>query len=201
MNSTNRVANRLLILISGLVLLVVGGAAAAAVLIAPVRDGWKAVTQPVTAQVSAWLQQTPLGDTGVSWIMPAVLVLLVLAVILLVVFIVRHGRGHTSTAVTEPTSEHGTTIVQSAVAEQALEQAIAARPEFVASHVSTYRVRRTAVLKISVTCRRGVSPKDAASIVEDAVLALDALLGRRLPALVQISGGFRSRVTSTTRLH
>ncbi|WP_440708277.1 hypothetical protein [Herbiconiux sp. YIM B11900] len=200
MNSTNRAANRLLILLVGLLLLVVGAAAAAAVLIPVVRDGWKDATGQVTAQVFAWLQQTPLGDTGVSWIMPALLVLAVLAVILLIAFIVRQGRGHTAVAVREDTSEHGATVVESAVAEQVLQDAIDGRPEFVASHVSTYRVKRTPVLKISVTCRRGVSPKDAADIVEDAVRALDLLLGRQLPALVQISGGFRARITSTTRL-
>lgn len=200
MNSTNRAANRLLLLIVGLLLLVVGAAAAAAVLIPVVRDAWKNVTGQVTDQVSSWLQQTPLGDTGVSWVMPALLVLGVIVVILLIVFIARQGRGHTGIAVTEPTSEHGTTVVEAAVAEHALQDAIGSRAEFVASHVSTYRVKRTPVLKISVTCRRGVSPKDAAVIVEDAVRSLDVLLGRRLPALVQISGGFRARVTSTTRL-
>lgn len=201
MNSTNRAANRLLILVVGLLLLVVGVAAATAVLVPVVRDTWKDATGPVTAQVSTWLQQTPLGDTGVSWIMPAILVLAVIAIIVLIVFIVRQGRGHTGIALRESTSEHGTTIVESGVAERALEDAIGRRPEFVASHVSTYRVKRTPVLKISVTCRRGVSPADAATIVGDAVRALDVLLGRQLPALIQISGGFRARVASGTRLH
>ncbi|MDO9397169.1 MAG: hypothetical protein Q7T71_11535 [Herbiconiux sp.] len=200
MNSTNRAANRLLILVVGLLLLVVGAAAAAAVLIPVVRDTWKDATGQVTAQVSTWLQQTPLGDTGVSWIMPALLVLAVIAVIVLIVFIARQGRGHTRVALREPTSEHGTTVVESAVAEDALQDAIGTRPEFVASHVSTYRVKSTPVLKISVTCRRGVSPKDAAASVEDALRSHDLLLGRSLPALVQISGGFRARVTSGTRL-
>ncbi|MGA1838813.1 hypothetical protein VD659_17985 [Herbiconiux sp. 11R-BC] len=200
MNSTNRAANRLLILIVGLLLLAVGAASAAAVLLPAVRDGWTGATGQVTDQVSSWLQQTPLGGTRVSWIMPALLLLAVIGVIVLIVFIARQGRGHTGVAVREPTSEHGTTVVESAVAEHALQDAIAGRPEFVASHVSTYRVKRTPVLKISVTCRRGVSPADAAAIVDDAVRALDVLLGRPLPALVQISGGFRARVTSTTRL-
>jgi hypothetical protein len=200
MNSTNRAANRLLILVIGLLLLVVGAAAATAVLVPVVRDGWKSVTGDVTGTVSGWLQQTPLGTTGVSWLMPAVLVLIVVAVIVLIVFIARQGRGHTVTAVKEPSSEHGTTIVESGFAEHALQDAIGERPEFVATRVSTYRVRKTPVLKISVTCRRGVSPKDAATIVEDAVRALDQVLGRELPALIQISGGFRARVTSTTRL-
>ncbi|NYD68720.1 hypothetical protein [Agromyces atrinae] len=200
MNSTNRFANRFLILVTGLVLLVVGAAGAAAVLVPVVRDAWKDQAGAVDDQIATWVEQTQIGTAGISWITVAGLAVLVLAVILLVVFIVRQGRGHTRVAVTEPTSEHGTTVIEASVAEHALQEAIDGRPEFVASHVSTYRVRRTPVLKVSVTCRRGVSPKDAANIVEDALRALDTLLGRSIPTLIQISGGSRARVTTTTRL-
>ena len=200
MNSTNRALNRLLLLVVGFLLVAVGAAAATVVLLPAVRDGWTSAADPVRSQVDNWLQATPLGTTGVSWIMPAVLVLIVLAVILLLAFSFRQGRGRTGTVVEEPVGEHGRTVVASKVAEQALEDALSARPEFVASHVSTYRVKRTPTLKVSVTCRRGVSPKDASDIVEGTLRALDALLGRELPALVQISGGFRARVSGSTRL-
>lgn len=200
MNDTNRALNRLLILICGLLLVVIGAAAATAILVPSLHDGWHKATGGVNSQVSDWLKRTTVGDSGISWITPAILVLLVIAIVFLIVFIFRQGHGHTGTALREPTSEHGTTIVASAVAENALQDALTDRPEFVASHVSTYRVRRTPVLKVAVTCRRGVSPKDAATIVEDKLRALDVLLGRELPALIQISGGFRSRITKTTRL-
>jgi hypothetical protein len=200
MNDTNRAANRFVILVCGLVLLVGGAAVAAFGIVPAVQDAWADAAVSVGDQVSRWLQQTPLGGTGVSWIMPAVLLVLLVLAILLVVFIARQGGGRTGRAVTEPTGDQGTTIVDAAVAEHLLQVAVAARPEFVGSHVSTYRVRRTPVLKVSVTCRRGVSPKDAATSVEGSLLALDEVLGRRLPALIQISGGFRARVTRTTRL-
>lgn len=200
MNSTARGLNRLLLLVTGLVLLGLGAAAAASVLVPSVRDGWKDVAGPVREQVAVWLQSTPLGDTGVSWIMPAVLVLLVIAVVLLAVFVLRQGRGRTGTVVDETRDRQGRTVITSRVAEEALEDALSAHPEFVASHVSTYRVKRTPTLKVSVTCRRGVSPRDASDIVERSLRALDALLGRELPALVQISGGFRARVSGSTRL-
>lgn len=199
MNNTNRALNRAFVLLCGLLLLAVGAAAAAVALIPAVRDGWQDAASAVDETVTTWLRQTPLADTGVSWIMPALLVVLVLVVILLAVFVLRQGHGRTGTALTAPT-EHGTTIIDATVAEHAVQNSLADRPEFIASHVSTYRVRRAAVLKVSVTCRRGVSPKDAASIVEEDLLALDELLGHELPALIRISGGFRARVTKTTRL-
>jgi hypothetical protein len=199
-NSTNRGANRLLIVFCGLLLLVVGTVTAAAVVVPVVRDDWRSAAGQVMSQASTWLKQTPLGDTGLSWIMPAILALLVVVIIVLTVFIARQGHGRTDIAVTEPTSEHGRTIIDATAVEQAVQDALTGRPELVASHVSTYDVRRTPVLKVSVTCRRGVSPKDVAMIVEGKLRALDELVGRELPALIQISGGFRSRATRTTRL-
>lgn len=200
MNNTNRALNRLFIIVCGLLLLAAGAAATAVAVVPVVRDGWKDAMVGVDTQVATWLRQTPLSTTGVSWIMPAILVLLMFAIFVLIVFIARQGHGHTGIAVKERTSENGTTIIDSAVAEHALQDALSGRPEFVSSHVSTYKVRRTPVLKVSVTCRRGVSPKDAATIVEDKLHALDEILGRQLPALTQISGGFRSRLTKSTRL-
>ena len=200
MTSTNRFANRLLIFVCGLVLFAVGSAAAAAVLVPGIRDVWKDTGAQVTDQTGSLFEQTRLAGLEVSWILIAVVALLVIAIVVLIVFIARHGHGHTSRAVTDSSGEHGTTIVESSVAEQALQGALDGHSEFVASHVSTYAVRRTPVLKVSITCRRGVSPKDAAAIVESKLLALDGLLGRELPALIQVSGGFRARVGKTTRL-
>jgi hypothetical protein len=200
MNSTNRGANRVLIFAVGLILFVVGATAAAAVLIPSVRDTWNNASDQLRTQVAGWFAETPLGDTGVSWITPAILLLLVVAIIVLIVFITRQGHGHTGIAVSE-SGVHGRTIIDSVVAEHALQDALDGRPEFVSLHVSTYAVRRTPVLKVAVICRRGVSPKDAASIVEERLRALDALMGRELPALIQISGGFRSRVSKSTRLN
>lgn len=199
MNATNRALNRALVLVTGLILAILGAGAAALALVPMVQDAWAATSGTVGSKVTDFLQSNPLGDTGASWPLAAVLALLVVAIVLLIVFVVRQGGGHTRVAVSERTDD-GTIRVDSSVAEQALEDALATHPEFVASHVSTYAVRRTPVLKVSVTCRRGVSPADASRIVDDTLTALDRLLGRELPALVQLSGGFRARVRSTTRL-
>ncbi len=201
MNSTNRAANRAFILVCGLLLLLGGVTAATGTLVQDIQDRWKETAKQADNQVRAWLQQTPVGDTGVSWIMPAVLLLLIIGIVILIVFIARQGHGHITTAISETTSEHGTTIIDSAVAEHALQDALASQPEFITSHVTTYEVHHTPALKVSVTCRRGVSPKHAATIVETTLRALDRLLGRELPALIHISGGVQTRFAKTTRLH
>ncbi|NQX26665.1 hypothetical protein HQQ81_04780 [Microbacteriaceae bacterium VKM Ac-2854] len=200
MNNTNRGLNRVFIFLFGLVLLLAGAAAAAVALVQPIRDAVTAVVPDVPATVSQVLQSAPIGDTGTSWSSIAALAVLLLVVVLLLIFMIRQGNGHTGELHVDTKTGTGTTVIDTAVAEDALQDVLTDRPEFVSSHVSSYDVRGTAVLKISITARRGVSPKDVAAIVEDALHALDRLVGTRIPALLQISGGFRSRVTSSTRL-
>lgn len=200
MNNTNRGLNRGFILIVGLVLLILGSAAAAVALVPVVRDAFTAVAPDAPATVSGWLQATPVGATDTSWISVGVLAALVLIVVLLLIFTIRQGNGHTSKLLSDTATGTGTTVVETSVAEHALQDALGARAELVGSRVTSYDVRGTTVLKIAVTARRGVSPKDVSAIVEDALRALDRLLGVEIPALLQISGGFRTRVSRSTRL-
>ena len=200
MNATNRALNRAVILLVGIVLIAAGVAVAVAASVPQWLEVWSDGSARVTDALGAAVASASLGFSDHSWILVAGAALAVLAAVLVAVFMLRQGRGHTRTVLSEGTSEHGRTEVDASLAANALEDAIGSRPEFIATHVSAYRVRRTPALKVAVTCRRGVSPKDAADIVDDAVRALDELLGRPLPALVQISGGFRARVGSSTRL-
>lgn len=94
----------------------------------------------------------------------------------------------------------GRLLIESAVPQQALQEFLAGHPEIVSARVSAYAVRKNPTLKVSVTCRRGVSPDDAARIVDDGLLALDRVLGVELPALLQLSGGFRSNAAKSSRV-
>lgn len=200
MNTTNRGLNRTWILLVGLVLLAAGLAAALIGLVPVVRDGWHSTAPAVFDTVTGWLRATPLGDTGTSWLWIALVAVLLVAVILLLSFVFRQGRGRTGRLLTDEPTEHGTTVVDARVAEQALQGALDERAELVSSHVSTSLVRGRSVLNITTTARRGVSPKHVTAMVEESLEALDALLGREIPALLQISGGFRARTTKATRL-
>ncbi|MDF2443140.1 MAG: hypothetical protein JWR01_1343 [Subtercola sp.] len=200
MNSTNRGANRAVILLAGLVLLVVGLAGLAVGLLSDVRSSFSDQAPGVLGTVTDWLKATPLADTGHSWLWIAAAVIALVFIALFVVFIARQGGGHTRALLAESPTEHGRTVVDASVAEQLLQDSLGSRPELVGSHVSTYAVRGTSVLKVSVSCRRGVSPADAKDLVEEQLLALDALLGTSIPALIQVSGGFRVRTAGATRL-
>ncbi|MDJ0337845.1 hypothetical protein [Cryobacterium sp. PH31-O1] len=200
MNNTNRALNRSLVLGAGLLLLAAAAVLGLLATQSAMADAWGSVADSARASVAPWFQATPLAATGNSWLWIVVVAVLTVIVGLLLGFILRQGRGHSGRLISEQTTDWGSTQVDSAVAEQALQHALTEHPEFLSTRVSTYRVARQAVLKVSVTCRRGTSPIDVVRIVEAALTALDELLGLRIPALLQISGGFRVRTSRTTRI-
>ncbi|PPF73333.1 hypothetical protein [Pseudoclavibacter sp. Z016] len=200
MNSTNRGLNRLLIVAVGLVLLAVGTAAALGAWLPGAKDTWTPISETVNTQVGIWLQQTPFPGTDFSWLMIAVVAVLVVGIILLLAFSLRQGQGRTGTLIHDRSSDTGRTVVDVSVARDALADALGERDEFLSTSVSAYSVKRAPMLKVSATCRRGVSPRDAMAIVEQNLEALDALLGQKVPVLLQLSGGFRAKVQQSTRL-
>lgn len=200
MNNTNRALNRILLAVIGLLTLLVGAALVAIATLPAIRAGYRSTAPDIHGAVTSWLKTMPLFDTGSSWGWIFVLALLLLIVIVLLVFIFRQGQGRQDILIKEDTTQAGTTIIDSAVAEHAIQDDLDGRPEFVASRVSTYQVRGTPVLKISVTCRRGVSPRDVTTMIETSLNAFDTLLGRQVPALLQISGGVRARLSRSTRI-
>lgn len=200
MNATNRGANRAVILLAGLVLLALGLTAAAVGAITSIASGFRDASPAVVSTVTGWLQATPLGSTGHSWLWLAAAAVMLVLIILFLMFILRQGGGHTRTLLEQPPTDDGRILVDAAVAEQLLKDSLDGRPEFVASRVSTYDVKGTSVLKVSVSCRRGYSPADARDLVEQQLRGLDALLGASVPALIQVSGGFRVRSAGATRL-
>lgn len=200
MNSTNRFANRLLLLVVGLIVLALGATAIALAAVTEVADGWDELTPGLLTTIETWLRATLIMPSGPSWIFAGALVLLVLAVIALTVFIFRQGRGHTNRLIVSQTGDNGTTIIDTAVAVDVLHDALSPHPELIASRVSAYKVRGIPVLNVVVTCRRGTSPRAVSDVVNDVLRELSAFLGADIPALVQIGGGFRTRLTAPQRL-
>ncbi|MEI3847699.1 MULTISPECIES: hypothetical protein [unclassified Microbacterium] len=118
---------------------------------------------------------------------------LVLLIVLLAVFVLRQGRGRTDRLVTAGSRTDGTTVVDTALAADVLTDALSSQPDLVGSHVSAYRVRTTPMLDVTVTCRRGASPRAVSDVIDDSLSDLENLVGAEIPALVQIRGRFWSR--------
>lgn len=198
MNSTNRGVNRFLLLVVGVLLLALGAAAIVLVAVPSILQGWKQQADSITGSAPDWVAAPAVGEVSVLTIVIGV-VAVVLA-LLLILFIVRHGQGHTSRVIDDRSSDTGRTLVDVGVPKSLLAAELDDRPEFVSSRISAYSVKGTPTLKVSVQCRRGVSPAEAARIVIDALHGMDEVLGTSLPAMVQVTGGFRSRTSSRARL-
>lgn len=198
MNSTNRGFNRLVILIVAVILIAAGAIAVALAAVPVVARQWGVTGRTVMRTAPTWIADPAVGT--VSLLTIAVGVVAVILAVLLIVFIARQGRGHTTRLVERHNGDTGSTLVDLGVPRTLLETELADRPEFVALRISAYLVRKTPALKVSVQCRRGVAPTDATATVVRALQGLDDILGVRIPALIQVSGGLRSRVSSRARL-
>jgi hypothetical protein len=200
MNNTNRFLNRTFSFIVGLILAAVGVGVILVVTIPQVRDAYKNTAPTVLDNVTSWFVAAPIPGLQHSWWFIALIAALVLLIILLMVFVFRQGHGHTGTLFTNTPTGQGHITVDSKVAEQLMQSALNEHTELVSSRVSIYEVNGTPVLKISTTARRGVSPKQIVEDVEDTLASLNVLLGRDVPAAVQIGGGFRAATSKPARL-
>ncbi|WP_213816958.1 hypothetical protein [Glaciihabitans sp. dw_435] len=203
MNNTNRALNRLGIALLGVVLLVLGAGVAVAAAVPSLFSGWADASGTTRRWIGEQLAATRISGTPHSWILVGVGVLALVVLVLLVAFALRQGKGRSRELVREDSSDggtaRGTAVVQSAVAEQIIGAALADDPRIVASSVSTYRVQGVNVLKVSVSARRGASPRDIRSTIDAVVAHWDALLGRELPVLITINSGWATRFAKETR--
>lgn len=205
MNSTNRALNRLGILLVGLMLVGLGATAVLAAAVPDWLDAWKAFSADAADSTAEIVRTTQLAGLERSWLLIAVPVVCIVAIVLLLLFVFRHGRGHSRTLVNEPASraDHnggGSVIVEGKVAERALQEALDGHPGVISTDVSTFAVKGTPVLRITANVRRGVSPQVVRAYVDRMVAALDDVLGTEVPVFIQLNAGLATRVASATRV-
>ena len=207
MNNTNRALNRLGLLVLGLVLLVVGSAAALATANPDWFEGWQSFATTVDTRSDDVVAATTIDGLEQSWLLIAIPVVCLILIVLLLVFAFRQGQGHARALVVEKiapdtanTSTGGTIVVEGKVAEQAIGQALDSHPEIVSSSVSTYLVAKTPALRITTQVRRGASPQVVRAYIDETVAAWDTLLGKEVPVLIQINGGFATRTAKASRV-
>ncbi|KQQ05999.1 MULTISPECIES: hypothetical protein [unclassified Rathayibacter] len=199
MTTTNRFLNRLLLFVVGLVLLVVGGAVAAGSLLPDVQ-------QTVSTAADDATQPTTDALNGQPWILWVSAVVALVLILLLVRFIVRQGRGRTSTLLRvgsgsgAGTPTGGSVTIDAKVAEQVLEEALSHDSAIVSVDVTAFEIRQQNVLRVTAHTRRGVSPVQVRRSIDTAVRRWDALLGEETPVVIQIVGGLRSRASSPARV-
>jgi len=198
-NATNRGLNRAFILVVGLLLLGIGALVAAAAAIPEWLAAWSEGSASVSESLGQGIASAPLGFSAHSWILAAGAGLAVLVAVVLVVFVLRQGRGHTRTVLRRD-GDGGEIAVDSDVVHSSIERALRDHPGVASVSVSSYRVRSDGAVKIDIGVRRGVSPADIREAADAVVADWDALLGESLPVLITINAGLATRLAKPTSL-
>lgn len=202
MNNTPRTLNRILIGILGLKLLVIGLLLVLLATVPAVASWWQQWSAGVWGGMSQLLQRTAIPGRGESWLWPVAALFLAAVIALMVAWVAQQGKGRSSLIVAEDDAEGfpGNVRIGGGVAEQALRAALAERQDLAGATVATYEIRGEPALKVRLQPRQGVAPHLLAADVSALVEALDAVVGKRIPVLIHIGAGARSRFSRAERV-
>lgn len=196
MNATNRVVNRGLLFVFGVILLGAGATAT----VAGLRPDWLGPWPGRIAEGVLTLGEPRIEVTSAVVVPVAAVVALAAALllaVLLVIFIFTRGRGKTR-SVLRVDAEGGRTVVDRDVADAVLAATLSERADVLSARAGAYLVRRARAIELAVTVQRGASLDCVLAAAESAVDDWDALLGARVPILVHLTDrswrdGLRSR--------
>lgn len=202
MNGTRRGLNRTLLGALGAVLMVAGLAAAWAGASGAFARDWAVAGTRAWAAVGQQLAAARIPGTGTSWWTVAAFAAIIVAGVLLVCWMASQGTGR-SNQLASREGAGGNTTVDTAVAAEAIKEALAGNPQVLSAKAQSWKTPGTGGttgLKISVQVRKGASPAEVGAAVDHLVEGLDILLGTRLPVLVRITSGTRSKFARTERV-
>lgn len=185
MTRSNRVLNRLILILLGL--LAVGAAvllALPAVATTEFGTGLPLLTQVFDAtRVTGAENDGGLGPVVLSIVVAAAAVLIILSL----VWILTRGRGRSTSAY-----EHDSVSVDVKVIDQLMTDALRPLSDVVSVSTSGHRVRGTSVLRARVNVRPGADLQRVRAAIDSSVEHLDTTLGASVPMLVHITTGLRA---------
>ncbi|WJL94632.1 hypothetical protein QSU92_11705 [Microbacterium sp. ET2] len=201
MNNTNRVLNRIVLFVVGLVLVALGAVAIAATAWNPARDAWSSATQAGDSWLAGAAEATAIGATTASWVAVGAVVLIVLAIALLIFLLTRVGGGRSRVVMRSDSSETplGRVVVREGFASDALKNALSTRPDVLSVSVSASDIRRQPVMHVAVTPRQNTDPRSLAEDVDQLVANLAIMTGRQIPTYISVHSGLRARLASDHR--
>ncbi|WP_221585190.1 hypothetical protein [Microbacterium sp. G2-8] len=185
MNATNRIANRALLLVTGVILLAAGTAA----IIVATRPAWGVTVVDAAGSWAASLAQRTVDVPVVGAMSTLAAVGFGAAALIgagLIAFLATRGGGRMTTVV-HLAGRGGDTIVDDDVAEALLTEPLRVRPEILAARTTVYRIQRAPAIRLAVTVRRGASLSRVLATIDSAVSEWDALAGTHMPIVVHLS--------------
>ncbi len=202
MNSTPVLLNRILIAVLGIKLFVLGILLVLLATVPAVASWWQQWSRDAWAGINQAFNSTRFPGRQESWLWIVVALVILLVIGLMVAWVAQQGKGRSSLLASEedPGEVAGDVRIGGGVAEQALKQALAERPDLAGATVATYDVNGSPALKIRLLPRQGVAPHLLADEVANLVAALDLVVGKRTPVLIHIGAGARTRFSRAERV-
>jgi hypothetical protein len=202
MNSTPTLLNRILITVLGLKLLAAGVLLMLLAAVPAVASWWHSWAAGVWSGVNQAFSATRFPGRSESWLWILVALALLVLIGLMVAWVAQQGKGRANLLAVgyDPGEVPGDVRIGGGVAEQALKHALANRPDLAGATVTTYDVKGTPALKVRLLPRQGVAPHLLADEVYALVAALEAVVGKRIPVLVHIGAGARTRFSRAERV-
>jgi hypothetical protein len=202
MNNTNRVLNRMVLLLLGIVFLVLGAAAVAVIAWPAAADYWTRAGEAGGAWIEQAIDATMIGATTLSWITLGVLALILLLVILLIIALLGTIGGSRSHMVFRSNGQEnplGRLTIEEGFVSDALKHSLGQRDEILSSNVTANDIRKQPVMHVSVTPRQNTSPRHVAEDVDRLVTNLTAMTGRDVPTFISIHSGLRAKLAHDQR--
>ena len=202
MNSTPMLLNRILIALLGLMLIAVGGLLMLLAAVPAVASWWHSWSPSVWNHVNQAFNATRFPGRGESWLWILVALALLVLIGLMVAWVAQQGKGRANLLAVEydPGEVPGDVRIGGGVAEQALKHALANRPDLAGATVTTYDVKGRPALKVRLLPRQGVAPHLLADEVYALVAALETVVGKKIPVLIHIGAGARTRFSRAERV-
>ena len=202
MNSTPSLLNRILLTVLGLKLLAIGVLLVLLATVPAVAFWWQSWSPGIWNGMNQAFNATRFPGRRESWLWIVVALVLLLLIGLMVAWIAQQGKGRSNLLAAEydPGEVPGDVRIGGGVAEQALKQALAGRPDLAGASVTTYDVKGFPALKVRLLPRQGVAPHLLADEVHGLVAALEAVVGKDIPVLIHIGAGARTRFGRAERV-
>ena len=202
MTSTPVLLNRILVGILGIKLFAVGLFLVLLATVPAVATWWHSWSPGAWRGVNQAFNNTRFPGRPESWLWIVVVLVTLLLMGLMVAWVAQQGKGRTNQLVSDDDAGEvaGNVRIGGGVAEQALKQALAERPDLAGATVATYEVNGNPALKVRLLPRQGVAPHLLAAEVATLVDALDAVVGIRTPVLIHIGAGARTRFSRAERV-
>lgn len=195
MTTTNRVANRLVLVLAASLLL----AAAAVIALATIPATAERTTATID-EARAWMQDA-VERAGSATVHGLGLAVAIVVALLALLVAINRGRGRTALVTDEdPGRLPGSVELTTQFLQDVLRRQLGSRADLLAVDLSAWQEGDRTVLLVRVEPRTGVSPRTVVDAVAGALADLDALLGRRLPVLLRITGGARRTFAAADRV-